>query len=47
MTCAFLESAENASRWYPAKRALSAMRKHGGLGPFGRIPFKYDLMFPK
>ena len=25
-------------RGYPAKRALSAMRKHGGLGPFGRIP---------
>ena len=22
----------------PAKRALSAMRKHGGYGPFGRIP---------
>ena len=26
------------SRGYPAKRALSAMRKHGGEGPFGRIP---------
>ena len=25
-------------RWYPAKRALSAMRKHSGKGPFGRIP---------
>ena len=25
-------------RGYPAKRALSAMRKHGGWGPFGRIP---------
>ena len=25
-------------RGYPAIRALSAMRKHGGLGPFGRIP---------
>ena len=23
---------------YPAKRALSAMRKHGGKGPFGRMP---------
>ena len=23
---------------YPAKRALSAMHKYGGLGPFGRIP---------
>ena len=27
-----------ASRGYPAKRALSAMRKYGGQGPFGRIP---------
>ena len=25
-------------RGYPAKRALSAMRKHGGWGPFGKIP---------
>ena len=25
-------------RGYPAKKALSAMRKHGGWGPFGRIP---------
>ena len=29
-------------RWYPAKRALSAMRKHGGQGPFGRIPSMYQ-----
>ena len=28
-------------RGYPAKRALSAMRKHGGKGPFGRIPSIY------
>ena len=27
-----------AYRGYPAKRALSAMRKHGGYVPFGRIP---------
>ena len=25
-------------RGYPAKRTLSAIRKHGGYGPFGRIP---------
>ena len=25
-------------RGYPAKKDLSAMRKHGGWGPFGRIP---------
>ena len=30
-------------RGYPAKRALSAMRKHGGLGPFGRIPSIWDI----
>ena len=30
-------------RGYPAKRALSAMRKHGGYGPFGRIPSIYVL----
>ena len=32
-----------AYRRYPAKRALSAMRKHGGKGPFGRIPLIYEL----
>ena len=31
------------NRGYPAKRALSAMRKHGGYGPFGRIPSKYKV----
>ena len=30
-------------RWYPAKRALSAMRKQGGQGPFGRTPSTHDL----
>ena len=30
-------------RGYPAKRALSAMREHGGLGPFGRIPSLYGM----
>ena len=30
-------------RWYPAKRALSAMRKHGWSGPFGRIPSTYAM----
>ena len=33
-------------RGYPAKSVLSAMCKHGGYGPFGRIPLmslKYDL----
>ena len=28
-------------RGYPAKRALSAMRKHGRYDPFGRIPSIY------
>ena len=28
-------------RGYPSKRALSAMRKNGGYGPFGRIPSIY------
>ena len=33
-----------ASDWgYPANRALSAMRKHGGKGPFGRIPSRYEM----
>ena len=30
-------------RGYPAKRALSALRKHGGWGPFGRIPSLYSV----
>ena len=30
-------------RGYPAKGALSAMRKHGGQGPFGRIPSIYRI----
>ena len=32
-------------RGYPAKRALSAMRKHGGWGPFGRIPSIYTYPY--
>ena len=32
-------------RGYPAKRTLSAMRKHGGQGPFGRIPSIYSIRF--
>ena len=28
------------NRGYPAERVLSAMRKHAGWGPFGRIPSK-------
>ena len=31
----------NTFRGYPTKRALSAMRKHGGSGPFGEIPSIY------
>ena len=30
-------------RGYPAKRVLSAMRKHGGKGHFGRIPSNYRI----
>ena len=30
-------------RGYPAKRVLSAMRKHGEKGPFGRIPSNYRI----
>ena len=33
---------EDAYQGYPAKRALSAMRKHGGWGPFVRIPSIYE-----
>ena len=37
-------------RGYPAKRALSAMHKHDGWGPFGRIPstcvIYYIFMYP-
>ena len=34
----------DTSYWgYPAKRALSAMHKHGGYDPFGRIPLIYLL----
>ena len=29
-------------RWYPAKRALSAMLTHCRIGPFGRIPDCYN-----
>ena len=29
---------KSSFRWYPAKRALPAMRKHEQIGPFGRIP---------
>ena len=36
-----VNSDEITYRGYPAKRALSAMRKHGGLGPFGRMPSIY------
>ena len=32
-------------RGYPAKRALSAMRKHGRKGPFGRIPSIYSYIY--
>ena len=32
-------------RWYPAKRALSAMRKHGGYDPFDRMPSNYEKSF--
>ena len=33
-------------RGYPAKRALSAMHKHGGYGPFCRIPSKFGGVVP-
>ena len=36
--CQLLAIAGTTIRWYPAKRALSAMHKHDGWGPFGRIP---------
>ena len=29
---------------YPAKRALSVMRKHGGPGPFGRMPSILNIL---
>ena len=32
------------NRGYPAKRALSAIRKHSKKGPFGRIPSKYCML---
>ena len=38
---------KSRSRWYPAKRALPAMLTHGRLGPFGRIPSKYNIEIKK